>query len=66
MAEKENTPLWLDLRKEYIDDNFDNLLVYLKDSSASGQKDSFYNTTINLLRQRVEDLLSSMAEEPLA
>ena len=65
MAEKENTPLWLDLRKEYIDDNFDKLLVYLKDSSASGQKDSFYNTTINLLRQRVEDMLSSMAEEPV-
>lgn len=26
----ENTPLWLDLRKEYIDDNFAKLQEYLK------------------------------------
>lgn len=60
METANNTPLWLDLKKEYIDDNFDKLLVYLK-KNACNDKDSFYHTTIELLCQRVEDLLISLS-----
>ena len=31
MNTTEKTPLWLDLRKEYIDDNFAKLQTYLKE-----------------------------------
>ena len=34
MNTTEKTPLWLDLRKEYIDDNFDKLQTYLKECST--------------------------------
>ena len=29
MKQTDKTPLWLDLRKEYIDDNFEKLQSYL-------------------------------------
>jgi len=37
MATNSKTPLWLEIRKEYIDDNFEQLLVYLKDYSQKKQ-----------------------------
>ena len=58
------TPLWLDLKKEYIDDNFDKLLLYLKDNEVKS-KDSFYQKTIDLLHQRVQDLISELAERAI-
>lgn len=64
MVATDKTPLWLDLKKKYIDDNFTNLIDYLKKSS-NGNKDSFYNTTIELLRSRVEDLINSLSLIPL-
>ena len=45
-----STPLWLDLRTEYIDDNFDNLVEYLR---KADKNDSFYKKTIDLLEQRI-------------
>lgn len=57
----ERTPLWLNLKKEYIDDNFDALQNYLKDCSSSNMKDSFYVTTIELLRERISDLLEKLS-----
>ena len=63
MAEK--TPLWLDLKKEYIDDNLDKLQNYLKDYSFSKEKDAFYSTTIDLLRERIEDLLNTLSVRPI-
>ena len=56
----ENTPLWLDLRKEYIDDNFAKLQEYLKGCAVKQTNDSFYSITIDLMRQRVDDLLSTL------
>lgn len=58
-----STPLWLDLKKEYIDDNFEKLLVYLKDTST--KKDSFYEKTLELLRQRTLLLIEELAHRPL-
>ena len=65
MENIEKTPMWLDLRKEYIDDNFDNLKSYLSECSTKYEKDSFYQTTISLLRKRIEDLLSTIARKPI-
>lgn len=65
MNTTEKTPLWLDLRKEYIDDNFEKLQTYLKECSTNKQKDSFYSTTIDLLRERIEDLLGHLSVRPL-
>ena len=66
MKQTNKTPLWLDLRKEYIDDNFDKLRCYLCECSTSAtKKDSFYDTTIELLRARVEDLITGIASRPI-
>lgn len=63
MAEESKKPLWLDLKKEYIDDNFEKLITYLSDNSAAGAagRDSFYDTTIQLLIKRVEYFLNEKA-----
>jgi len=66
MKQTDKAPLWLDLRKEYIDDNFDKLRDYLCECSTNAaKKDSFYDTTIELLRGRVEDLIASIASRPI-
>ena len=64
METANKTPLWLELKKEYIDDNFDKLLLYLKDNEGK-VKDSFYQKTIELLRQRVQDLIVGLSERPI-
>lgn len=61
----EKTPLWLNLKKEYIDDNFQALQKYLKDCSSNKDKDSFYVTTVDLLRERVQDMLESLTRRNL-
>jgi len=58
-----STPLWLDLKKEYIDDNFEKLLPYLRE--AGKNKDSFYEKTIDLMRQRVRLLVDDIAQRTL-
>lgn len=58
-------PLWLNLKKEYIDDNFDQLLSYIIKSRGDGARDSFYNTTISLLNARVNDLLQDISHAPV-
>ena len=65
MATTEKTPLWLDLKKEYIDDNFEKLQAYLSDSDEKGSKDAFYATTIELFRERITDLLRDISERPV-
>jgi len=64
MPTTEKTPLWLDLKKEYIDDNFPKLQQYLRDSSEKNH-DAFYETTIDLFRERVSDLLMEISERPI-
>ncbi len=65
MATTDKTPLWLDLKKEYIDDNFGKLQTYLRESSEKGSSDAFYNTTIELFRERITDLMCDISERPL-
>ena len=65
MATTDKTPLWLDLKKEYIDDNFNKLQTYLHDSAEKGSKDSFYTTTIELFRERISDLMRDISERPV-
>lgn len=60
----ETTPLWLDLRTEYIDDNFDKLVDYLHNNSGN-KDDKFYHTTLDLLEQRVVLLISELADRNL-
>lgn len=65
MATTEKTPIWLDLKKEYIDDNFAKLQSYLRDCDEKGGKDTFYATTIKLFRERIGDLLRDLSERPV-
>ncbi|MBD5340778.1 MAG: hypothetical protein HDR94_04310 [Bacteroides sp.] len=57
-------PIWLDLKKEYVDDNFDALLNYIHNNRNS-YADPFYNTTLDLVKARVEDVLQSIAQRPV-
>jgi predicted DNA-binding transcriptional regulator YafY len=59
------TPLWLNLKKEYIDDNFENLLGYLKNSSLKENTDTFYEETVGLLRERVRELVATYSALPI-
>lgn len=54
-------PLWLDIKTEYIDENFEKVLEYLK---SGDKKDSFYQTTVELLRKRIEDYLKTLKTRP--
>ena len=65
MATTEKTPLWLELKKDYIDDNFSKLQVYLRDCDEEGRRDAFYTTTIELFRERISDLLRDISERPI-
>lgn len=57
-----NIPIWLDIKTEYIDENFEKVLDYL----ANGTKtDAFYKTTVELLGKRVEQYLTSLLQKPI-
>ena len=63
MATTDKTPLWLELKKEYIDDNFAALQTYLK--TNTNKDDAFFQTTIELFRERISDLLVTISERPV-
>ena len=66
MAENTAMPLWLDIKKEYIDANFDGVLTYLyKRVKNPDQQDSFYKTTLNLLEERMKSLVQTINAAPL-
>ena len=66
MAENSAMPLWLDIKKEYIDENFEGVLTYLhKRVKNVALQDSFYQTTVNLLDERVKSLIESVTSAPL-
>ena len=50
-----STPLWLDLKTNYIDDNFEKLVEYLR--STVDKNDSLYKETLKLLEKRIEELI---------
>ena len=66
MAENTAMPLWLDIKKEYIDENIDGVLSYLhKRVKNTALQDSFYQTTVNLLEERVQSLIQTITAAPL-
>lgn len=60
---EDQTPIWLDLKKEYVDDNFDALVRYLHNSM--GKKDSFLTITQRLVSERTEGLVGEISSRPL-
>ena len=60
MSTTNSTPFWLEIKKEYIDENIDKVQKYLHDTCEK-KDDPFYETTILLLRQRIEKLLSDIS-----
>ena len=66
MAENSAMPLWLDIKKEYIDANFEGVLTYLyKRVKSPDQQDSFYKTTLSLLEERMKSLVQTINAAPL-
>ena len=61
----QNTPFWLEIKTEYIDENLDKVLRYLEKNSKQPEKDSFYDQTKTLLEERVKELLSELSSIPL-
>lgn len=59
------TPLWLEMRPEYIDANFERLSDYLR-KNANEVKDSFHTETLHLLHLRVEQYVSGLSAQPLS
>ena len=65
MNTTENTPLWLDLKKEYIDDNWERVQAYFKHSANETRKDGFYQVSIQLFREKISDVVNHVACQPL-
>lgn len=65
MNTTENTPLWLDLKKEYLDDNWDRVQDYFKKSAHDQEKDSFYHVSLNLFREKIRDLVDAVSHKSL-
>ncbi len=66
MITNNTTPLWLNLKKEYIDDNFEEFLEYMRAHGGSkGTDDVFFETSLELLEERVKALISDIVETPL-
>ena len=55
-------PLWLDIKTEMIDENFERVLEYLKTSNKS---DSFYRITTDILAKRGKDMIESFNARPI-
>ena len=58
-----STPLWLDLKTNYIDDNFDKLVDYLR--NTADKNDRLYKETLKLLEKRIEELIESESNKRL-
>ena len=58
-------PLWLDIKPQYIDENFERVVDYLH-SQAANANDSFYKVTVALVEKRVEELLQEQYAMPLS
>jgi hypothetical protein len=66
MAENTAMPLWLDIKTEYIDENFEKVVQYLHQGAKHPtSRDSFYVTTVQLIEKRIEKLISQIADIPL-
>lgn len=56
MANQNSTPLWLDLKIDYIDENFNRVFKYIQQHILT-KADPFYGITINLLEKRIGALV---------
>lgn len=54
-------PLWLDIKTEYIDENFEKVLKYLK---GGNKDDEFYQSTVELLGKRIDEYLKTLKSRP--
>lgn len=62
---KQNTPIWLDLKTEYIDANLNKVLDYLAKESKQPDSDAFYAQTEQLLKRRVEEIITELISMPI-
>lgn len=62
MAEQSTMmPLWLDIKTEYIDENFENVVKYLHTGCVNPHmQDSFFTKTADLLEKRVSIILDEL------
>ena len=56
------TPLWLEIKTEYIDANLDKVITYL---STVAERDGFYSTTVELLGKRVQELCLELSRNDI-
>lgn len=64
MATNNSTPLWLDLKTDYIDENFNKVFHYIHRNNTV-EKDPFYDITIDLLERRIDALVQEFQIQPL-
>lgn len=60
---QQTAPIWLQMKPDYIDENFENVVAYLSDSTTV--KDNFFYLTLDLLEQRVQLALDDSLKTPL-
>lgn len=65
MPTTSSTPIWLDLRTEYIDANFESFLTYLY-KNHTNPNDSFYKSSLDLLGKRIEEMVQQTSAQPLS
>ena len=65
MSQNNQTPLWLNLKKEYIDDNINSLQSYLKANQRNDNKDQFFKVTINLLEERIGNVVETITSRKI-
>ena len=64
MKTQTSTPLWLDLKIDYIDENFNKVFNYIYQNFTT-KRDPFYDITINLLEKRIDSLVQEYQDQQL-
>jgi hypothetical protein len=65
MAFYNRPQFWLQVRKDYILDNFENLIVYLNHYEYSQDEDNHdYDSTLECMRQLIDDIGSRIKDTP--
>ena len=64
MKTQTSTPLWLDLKIDYIDENFNKFFNYIYQNFTT-KRDPFYDITINLLEKRIDSLVQEYQDQQL-
>lgn len=64
-AVNNSSGFWLQVKKEYIDENLEALINYLSKATTNDRQNNDYKLTIDALSDRVEDISSAIASQPL-